>query len=144
MPLQSVAAVLTAPPGVQAVNLGWADADATALSAATLWVAPDGRIVEARLWPPVERSRAIPARGVAAATGDVRRGQFPVAVEGVPPLATAAGAGVVRRVTVVQALSVGSDRRLYLVPTYRFVGTAQLQGFPSVHAWYGLTPAARR
>jgi len=144
MPLQSVAMALAAPPGVQAVNLGWAGAGPAALSAATLWVASDGRIVEARLWPPVERSRVIPARGVASAAGDVQRGHLPVAVEGVPPLATTAGTGTVQRVTIVQALSVGPDRRLYLVPTYRFAGTVQLQGVPGSHAWYGLAPAARR
>lgn len=144
MPLLSVEPEFAAPPGVRAVNLGWADADQAALAAATLWVTPDGRMIEAHLWPPVERSRTIRARGIAAAAGDVRRGHLPVAVAGVPPLMTAAGVGVVRSVTIAQTLSVGPDRRLYLVPTYRFAGTIQLRGFPDSHAWYGLVPAARR
>jgi len=144
MPLQSVGVVPALPPGVRAVNLGWADADPAATSAATLWVAPQGQIIEARLWPPVERSRTISARGIAAAAGDVRRGHLPVAVTGVPPLTTAAATGAARGVRVVQALSTGADRRLYLVPTYRFDGAVQLQGFPSGHTWYGLVPATRR
>jgi len=144
MPLQSIGAVSAEPPGVRAITLGWADADPAATSAATLWVTPQSQIIEARLWPPVERSRIIHARGITAAAGDVQRGHLPVAVAGVPPLTTVAGVGTARRITIVQVLSAGVDRRLYLVPTYRFAGSAHLQGFPDSHAWYGLIPAARR
>jgi len=144
MPLQSVGTVSAEPPGVRAVNLGWADADPAATSAATLWVTPEGQIIEARLWPPVERSRTIRARGIGTASDNMRRGHSPVAVTGVPPLTTAAGAGTTRRVTVAQVLTAGTDRRLYLVPAYQFAGTVQLHGFPDSHAWYGLVPAARR
>jgi hypothetical protein len=86
----------------------------------------------------------------------LRRGDIPLAVT-VPGALTGApgnGRGRVRSVEVVQVLTADVNGVLYLVPAYRFAGTAQLQVVPqggvvpraeSVRAtWYAVVPALAR
>jgi hypothetical protein len=128
--------------GMGVVQLGWAGAGPSALPAAAIAVDAHGRIAEAHLWPPVEGNTSVPARPLADAWAAVRRGAYPLAVD-VNDVVPHNGTGMLHTVTVVQVLVTGADRRLYLVPTYRFAGTAQLQGVQGAHGWYALVPAAR-
>jgi len=129
------------PAGLRAVEFSWAGAGAAATDAATLWVTPGGRVVEADVWPPVESVRSIPAGSIVAAWTAVRGRQVPLAVEGVPPHTTAPGLGVMRGVTLTHVLSTGTDGRSYLVPAYHFTGTARLQGIRGERVCYALAPA---
>jgi len=129
------------PAGLREVEFSWADAGAAATDAATLWVTPGGRVVEADVWPPVESVRSIPAGSIVAAWTAVSGRQVPLAVEGVPPHTTAPGAGVMRGVTLTHVLSTTPDGRSYLVPAYHFAGTARLRGIHGERVCYALAPA---
>ncbi len=129
------------PAGLREVEFSWAGAGAAATDAATLWVTPGGRVVEADVWPPVESVRSIPAGSIVAAWTAVRGRQVPLAVEGVPPHTRAPGSGVMRGVTLTHVLSTGADGRTYLVPAYHFVGTARLRGIRGARVCYALAPA---
>jgi len=129
------------PAGLRAVEFGWSGVGAAATNAATLWVTPGGRVVEADLWPSVESARSIAARDIAAAWTAVRGQRVPLAVEGVPPHTTAPGVGLMRDVTITHVLSTGADGRAYLVPAYHFAGTARLRGIHGAHICYALAPA---
>jgi len=129
------------PAGLREVEFSWAGAGAAATDAATLWVTPGGRVVEADVWPPVESVRSIPAGSIVAAWTAVRGRRVPLAVEGVPPHTRAPGAGVMRGLTLTHVLSTGADGRTYLVPAYHFVGTARLRGIRGARVCYALAPA---
>jgi len=129
------------PTGLRAVAFGWVGVGAAATDAATLWVTPGGRVVEADVWPPVESARSIAVRDVTAAWTAVRGHTVPLAVEGVPPHTTAPGVGLMRDVTITHVLSTGADGRSYLVPAYHFVGTARLRGIHGEHICYALASA---
>jgi len=129
------------PASLREVEFSWAGAGAAATDAATLWVTPEGRVVEADVWPPVESVRSLPAGSIVAAWTAVRGRQVPLAVEGVPPYTRAPGAGVMRGVTITYVLSTGADGRSYLVPAYHFAGTARLRGIRGERVCYALAPA---
>ncbi|HZU13879.1 MAG TPA: hypothetical protein VFB58_13640 [Chloroflexota bacterium] len=122
------------------VSLGWAGVGRSNVADAVIWVAPTGRVVEARLWPPVTVGRVVDVVPVAAAWDRVRRGNVLVAVEGSTPYPPPAGSGILRSVSTEQLLVTPPDRRAYLVPVYRFAGTVNLGGVR--HQWYALEPAA--
>ena len=130
------------PAGLREIEFSWAGVGAAATDAATLWVTPGGRIVEADVWPPVESVRSLPAGSIVAAWTAVRGRRVPLAVEGVPPNTQAPGAGVMRGVTLTHVLSTGTDGRSYLVPTYHFAGTARLRGIHGERVCYALAPAS--
>ncbi len=129
------------PAGLREIEFSWAGAGAAATDAATLWVTPGGRVVEADVWPPVESVQSIPAGSIVAAWTAVRGRRVPLAVEGVPPHTTAPGVGVMRDVTLTHVLSTGADGRSYLVPAYHFAGTARLHGIRGERVCYALAPA---
>ncbi len=131
------------PAGLRAIAFRWVGVGAAAMDAATLWVTPHGRVVEADVWPPVESARSIPARSLTAAWTAVRGGLVPLAIVGVPPHTAASGWGTMRRITITAVLSTGIDHRLYLVPTYHFAGTARLRGIHGARLCYALAPAGR-
>jgi hypothetical protein len=143
MPLRSFGNVRTMPK-VRQVVLDWIGVGAAAINEATLWVTPNGSVIEAWVWPPVVQRGTVPARDVGEAWTAVRKGTVPLAVEGVSPTTTSSGVGNLQRTTVVSVLSSGADRRLYLVPTYRFEGTVRLEAAGGSHPWYGLAPGAQR
>lgn len=128
---------------IREVEFGWLGVGAAATDAATLWVSPNRTVIEAWVWPPVAQGGTVPARSILAAWADVRTGKLPLAVEGVPLTTRANGVGTVRRTTVVSVLTAGKPGTLYLVPIYRFEGTAHIPG-ASLHAWYSLAPGAQR
>jgi hypothetical protein len=142
MPLRSFGNA-PAKPKVRQVVLDWIGVRAAATNEATLWVTPNGSVIEAWAWPPVVKRGTVPARSVGDAWSQLRAGKIPLAVKGVPPTTAAGGAGTLRRTSVVSVLSAGPDQRLYLVPTYWFEGKVHLQGAGS-HSWYGLAPGAQR
>ena len=131
------------PGGIRELEFGWVGVGSTALDAATLWVTPHGRVVEADLWPPLESARPIASRSLTAAWTAVRGGLVPLAVEGVPPNTRAPGDGRMRTVTITHVLTTGSDHHLYLVPTYHFSGTAVLRGIHGERICYALAPAGQ-
>ncbi len=131
------------PGGIRELEFGWIGVGSAALDAATLWVTPHGRVVEADLWPPLESARPIASRSLTAAWTAVRGGLVPLAVEGVPPNTRAPGDGRMRTVTITHVLTTGIDHRLYLVPTYHFSGTAVLRGIHGARICYALAPAGQ-
>jgi hypothetical protein len=124
---------------VRAVVLGWPDVGLTATAAATLWITPNGSIIEAWVWPPIARHGMVPARSVTAAWNQVRGGALPLAVQGINPLSHANGVGTLQATQVVSVLTARNTGTVYLVPTYRFLGTARISG--AIRAtWYSLAP----
>jgi len=148
MPVQStVPRPQMFPPSVGTVwevRLGWAGTGPDAVAAATLLVMPGGHIVEARVWPPVARRGAVRTQNVAGPWQDVRDGRVRIAVEGMADQQPVNGIAMLRRVDVVQVLVTSMGREAYLVPAYRFTGTAQLRGVTGTRAWYALVSAAGR
>jgi hypothetical protein len=157
MPLQAAAPLPGGASNAWIVDFGWPHVRGTATSpAATLLIVPPWHVADARLWPPVARSRRLSARPVSAAWTMLQRGDIPLAVT-VPGAITGPpgdGRGIVRSVEVVQVLTADVNGILYLVPAYRFAGTAQLQVVPQggvvpraqpVRAtWYAMVPALAR
>jgi hypothetical protein len=86
----------------------------------------------------------------------LQRGDIPLAmtVRGAITSPLGDGRGIVRSVEVVQVLTADVNGILYLVPAYRFAGTAQLRVVPQrgvvlrsqpVRAtWYAVVPALAR
>ncbi len=142
MPLSDVES-LSNLPRVRVIKFGWVGVGATATDEATLWVTPDRSVIEAWLWPPVVQAGTIRARPILAAWDDVRTSKLPLAVEGVSTTIRATGAGVMRRTSLVSVLSAAGAGALYLVPTYRFEGKADIPG-ASIHTWYGLAPSGQK
>jgi hypothetical protein len=154
MPLQAAAPLPGGAGNAWIVDFGWPHVRGMSTSpAATLLIVPRWHVADARLWPPVARSRRLSARPVSAAWTMLRRGDIPLAVT-VPGAITGPpgdGRGIVRSVEVVQVLTADINGILYLVPAYRFAGTAQLRVVPqggvvrraqSVRAtWYAVVPA---
>jgi len=125
-------------PKVRQIVFGWIGPGRAAVEAATLWVTPNGSVIEAWIWPPVERRTGLSPRSFASAWHDIARGRLPLAVLGAT---RGIGVAVLRHVSTVSVLTHGSDRRLYLVPAYRFQGVAHLQGMQQSLPWYSLAPA---
>ena len=138
--------VLTAAPDTQLlppsvgipfqVSFGWSRVPRAAETQATVIVMPNGDVIEARLWPPVQQSGYVATRDVRAAWMMVRTGKVPIAVQGAM---RAPGTGALRTVEVIQALDT-TGQTPYLVPMYRFEGTVSLPGLGQ-HAWSALVPA---
>ncbi len=125
------------------VSLGWARTGSDGVAAATVLVMPDGRVFEARVWPPVAHRGAVRTRDVAGTWKDVREGRVQVAVEGMADRQPVNGVATLQRVDVVQILVTAPQRGPYLVPAYRFVGIVRLQGSAGTKTWYGLASAVR-
>jgi hypothetical protein len=76
----------------------------------------------------------------------VREGKVPVALENqraLPSEKRVGGTGFLRHVEVIQVLTLTRDGRGYLVPAYRFEGTAHIQGDTESQVWFALVPAAQ-
>jgi hypothetical protein len=157
MPLQAAALLPGGAPNAWIVDFGWPHVRGTPTSpAATLLIVPRWHVADARLWPPVARSRRLSARPVSAAWTMLQRGDIPLAVtvRGALTGPPGGGRGTVRSVEVVQVLTADVNGILYLVPAYRFAGTAQLRVVPQggvvpraqpVRAtWYAVVPALAR
>ncbi|HEV3312280.1 MAG TPA: hypothetical protein VG815_17345 [Chloroflexota bacterium] len=127
------------------LKFGWAKGIDAVLPAATLWVTSAGRVIEAHLWPPVNRRQYVAARSLHSAWTDVARGTTPIAVE-VRDLSRPipGGAGRASMVTVAEALVTPNHEHAYLEPVYRFSGVVHLNDGVGTHAWYALVPAASR
>ncbi len=135
------------------IDLGWPGVGAATTPAAIVAVAPGGHVDDARLWPPLAHSYQTPARTVRGAWTALQSGAIPLAVTETDLRALftpTGGQGTVRQVDVVQVLAPGTHGRTYLVPAYRFAGTARLTGGPASAAggmnaaWYALVPALQR
>jgi hypothetical protein len=157
MPLQTAAPLPGGASNAWIVDFGWPHVRGTATSpAATLLIVPRWHVADARLWPPVSRSRRLSARPVSAAWTMLRRGDIPLAVtvRGAITGPLGDGRGIVRSVEVVQVRTADINGMLYLVPAYRFAGTAQLQvvsqrgvvprAQPVRATWYAVVPALAR
>jgi hypothetical protein len=146
MPFQGVASdTANGPAGPTApliVKLGWVGVGPTNAAEAIVSVAPDGRVVEALVRPPVYRRLTVPTRDVMVVWKDVEGGKLPVAVQGAVQYPPPAAIGSVEEVRTVQML-VTTGKPWYLVPAYRFSGVVHLQGGQGTQSWYSLAPAAR-
>jgi len=137
------------------ILLGWSGIGPATTPAARLWVLPRGRVVEARVFPPVAQVYQVIARPLVSVQRLVQQGRTPVAVIMIstPTSTPSDGQGTIDRVEVIQVLTARADGTLYLVPAYRFSGVAQLQITSIVGAsrnrvlsravWYSLVAAAR-
>jgi hypothetical protein len=141
MPVRFIGTVVSRPK-VRIVVLGWPKAGPAATEAATLWVTPNGSVIEAWVWPPIVQRGVIPARPIPAAWADVHTGRLPLAVRNLSSSTRAPGVGQLRTTKVLSVLTRGPHGALYLVPTYQFAGTVHTQGTRQ-HQWYSLAPSAQ-
>jgi len=135
-------------PNSWVVSLGWPGVSAT-MAAATIEVTPHRRVVEAHLWPQPGQAVQVRARGVPDALARLRGGHIPLAVTELGVYAAYSvpvigGSGTVGSVTVVYILTADAGGVPYLVPAYRFTGTARLSANPRLYpkGGKGLPPAA--
>lgn len=131
-------------PKVCQVELGWQGVQRTTIEAATLWVTPDHSIIEAWVWPPVAASGHVPVRLQASAWADITSHAAPLVVSGVASDDRGVVKGRVLHVSAVLILVPGRQGAPYLVPAYRFVGTARVGSSTQKHPWAGLAPAVQR
>jgi hypothetical protein len=127
-----------------AVTFGWNGRVRATVPAATLWVAPTGRIVEAHVWPAAVRSRTVAARNLSNAWTQVESGKAPVAVEGPVIYPAASGTGSARTVEIVNVLVTPARGHAYLEPGYQFSGQVRLGNGQGMHRWYALVSALAR
>jgi hypothetical protein len=135
------------PPGKSApssIQFGWGRGIRANRPAATVWVAPIGTVIEADLWPPIERRRVVPARTAAAAFQTVQSGAAPVAVENAPLASQTSGSGRASQVSLVDVLVTPPHGPSYLVPAYRFSGRVRLTGPGRSYPWYALSSAVTK
>jgi hypothetical protein len=125
-----------------AVTYAWRETPHPVAPAARLWVAPNGQVVDADVWPRVVRTMHVAAVPIATAWRRVAQGKAPIAVPNSGFLSPT-GTGVARSVQVVQVRVAARHGKIYLVPAYRFSGTVHLGG-AGTHTWYALVPAAAR
>jgi hypothetical protein len=143
--LRATPARAAGPPGAGSpisVSFGWKEGVASTIPAATLWVAPTGRVIEALVWPAIAGHRVVATTNVGAAWTEVMAGKAPVAVEGVG--VPAPGTGVASQADVVQVLVTPAHGPAYLEPAFRFSGTLRLATDQRTHHWYALVPAVAR
>jgi hypothetical protein len=148
MPVLSVTKVhQIGPPGngsPLSVQFGWGQGIHATRPAATVWISPTGKVIEALLWPPIGHSRVVPARDPRDAFNLVQTGKEPIAVEEAPLYPLTSGTGRATRVSVVQVLVAPAYGPLYLVPAYRYSGKVKLEGTGRNYRWYALASAVTR
>ncbi len=135
------------------VEVDWPGAEAATTPGATVLVVSGGHVVEAHLWPRVAARLPIKILSPRDALTVLQANRVPLSVteKNRTNILTAGGRGIVTGVTVVQVLTADVYGRLYLVPAYRFSGTAlfkaaKQQVAPPVKGlvaatWYALVPA---
>jgi len=121
---------------------------------ATVKVVADGHVQEAHLWPRVAARLPVKTLSLRDALAVLQANHVPLSVteNNNAPRPTAGGKGIVTAVTVVQVLTADIYGRLYLMPAYRFSGTAlfeaaKVQGAaplkgPIAARWVALVPAS--
>jgi hypothetical protein len=125
------------------VNLGWPGAPSTDRPAAAMWVAGDGSITEARLLPRKARSGPVSLRPVASAWNAVLAGKALVGVQITGPKPKAPGSATLSATSLEYIVTTTSSGQMYLVPAYKFTGTARIQGAPGRYGWISLVPAVK-
>jgi len=143
MPLQSFGPV-SAYPRVRRVALGWHGVGPATIQDATLWITPNHSTIEAWVWPPVTQSGSVATRSAESALNDVISGRAPSDIQGVDSGVRATARATLRRIDTVLVLAPGAHGTAYLVPAYRFEGTAQVGTTDREHPWLSLAPGAGR
>ncbi|HEX8918917.1 MAG TPA: hypothetical protein VF898_10475 [Chloroflexota bacterium] len=135
--------VLAAPPGVTQVVLDWPGVGPADTPAAIIWVAAGNRIAEALILPPVSAVTVIRAVSSSAAWQRVARGGYPIGVANMIVARPPDGRGRLET-TRVNYVFEATPRGLYLVPVYRFGGTARFPGVSGSRLWFALVPVTAR
>jgi len=143
MPLRSFGPV-SAYPRVRQVVLGWHGVGQATIQEATLWMTPNHSIIEAWVWPPVTQSGGVAARSTVSAWRDVISGRAPSNIQGVESGIRATARATLRRIDTVLVLAPGAHGTTYLVPAYRFEGTARVGTTDREHPWLSLASGAGR
>ena len=148
MPVLSVTSFAGTRPGSAAarskqVNLGWPGVASSDRPAATLWVAADGSISEALILPPDAKREIVALRLLQTAWNAVQAGKAPVGVQIIGPKPKAPGSATLSATSLEYIVTTTSSGQMYLVPAYKFTGTARIQGAPGRHSWISLVPAVK-
>ncbi|HCF99545.1 MAG TPA: hypothetical protein DEV93_03270 [Chloroflexi bacterium] len=125
------------------VNLGWPGAPSSDRPAASLWVAGDGSITEALLFPREAKRGTVSLRPVASAWNAVLTGRLPVGVQIIGPNPKAAGSATLSATSLEYIVTTATSGRMYLVPAYKFTGMAHIQHAPGQYRWIALVPAVK-
>lgn len=143
MPLRAFGSV-SGYPRVRRVVLGWRGVGPATIQEATLWITPNHSIIEAWVWPPVTQAGSVATRSAGSAWNDVISGRAPSDIQGVDSGVRATARATLRRLDTVLILVPGAHGTTYLVPAYRFEGTAQVGTTDREHPWLSLAPGAGR
>jgi hypothetical protein len=121
------------------VRFNWPGAEAD-VPAASLVVDSHGAVAEAFLEPPVQKHQSVSIIGRAAAWSALHRGG-PIGVEGMVGFPAGPGTAALSHTRFIEVLTHASNGRTYLVPSYRFEGTATIEGVRAPKRWIAVVPA---
>jgi hypothetical protein len=138
------------------VNLGFPGAESEDRPAASMWVARDGSITEALLFPREAKSGTVALRSLQSAWNDVQAGKVAVGISTSSAIGTMAttfsptlrnkkapGVATLSATSLEYIVTTSPSGRMYLVPAYRFTGAARIRGAPGQYRWIALVPALK-
>jgi hypothetical protein len=128
---------------IRQVELNWPGVHHSDETAAILWVDAGRRVIEARLYPTIEKHGTVYLRSVSKSWKQVKAGTTPIGVQVITTHRNAPGSGTLQSVSLEYVLTTGTHGKSYLYPTYRFGGRVQLQGTKGPVPWFALVPAVK-
>lgn len=124
------------------VRLDWAGAGLADIPAAILLMGQGHRVAAARVYPPVHAGLTVSTRTFAAAWEVMKTGTVPVAVNRLLDTPPKSGTGTLRKSALIYVLTSNKSGVMYLVPAYRFSGSASIPGV-GPRIWYAIVPALK-
>ena len=101
------------------------------------------RVIEALLYPTIEKHGTVHLRSVSKSWKLVKAGKTPIGVQVITAHRNVPGSGALQSVSLEYVLTTGTHGKIYLYPTYRFGGQVRLQGTKAPVPWFALVPAVK-
>jgi hypothetical protein len=124
------------------VRFNWPKVGAD-VPAASIALGRTGRVTDAVLEPPVLATEQVSLESRQAAWDTLRQRGGPVGVQGVVGLPPKPGTATLKSAQIVHVLTHGASGQGYLVPAYRFEGTATIKGVSGTKHWLAIVPAVK-
>lgn len=124
------------------VRFNWPRAE-TDVPAASVALDRTGAVTDAVLEPPVLATEQVSLESRQAAWNRLRQRGGPIGMEGVVGLPPGPGTATLKSVRIVHILAHAVNGQGYLVPAYRFEGTATINDISGTKRWFAIVLAAR-
>jgi hypothetical protein len=102
-----------------------------------------GTVTDAVLEPPIRSGTPVQLVSPQAAWNTLKHSGGPIGVEGMIGLPVHKGTATLADTQVIEVLTRTPDGTSYLVPSYRFEGTATIRGVPGTKRWVAIVPAVK-